>query len=49
VLAYQNVRRIVRRHMSINRRKLDQQLSAMILIRVGFLVVMTLPYVLQRI
>ncbi|CAF1271016.1 unnamed protein product [Rotaria sp. Silwood1] len=49
VLAYQNVRHIIRRHMSMSRRKLDQQLTAMILIRVGFLVIMTLPYVLQRI
>ena len=35
--------------MAIRRRKLDQQLTAMIIVRVGFLVVMTLPYVLQRI
>ncbi|CAF3578959.1 unnamed protein product [Rotaria sp. Silwood1] len=49
VLAYQNVRRIVRRQMPIRRRKLDQQLTAMILVRVGFLVIMTLPYLLQRI
>ncbi|CAF4774980.1 unnamed protein product, partial [Rotaria sp. Silwood2] len=37
ILAYQNVRRIVRRQMPIRRRKLDQQLTAMILVRVGFL------------
>ncbi|CAF4807382.1 unnamed protein product [Rotaria sp. Silwood1] len=49
ILAYQNVRRIVRRQMPIRRRKLDQQLTAMILVRVGFLVVMILPYLLQRI
>ncbi|CAF3357361.1 unnamed protein product [Rotaria sp. Silwood2] len=49
VLAYRNVRRIVRRHMPIRRRKLDQQLTAMILIRVVFLVIMILPYVLERI
>ncbi|CAF2567480.1 unnamed protein product [Rotaria sp. Silwood2] len=48
VLAYRNVRRIVRRQMAIRRRKFDQQLTAMILVRVGFLVAMTLPYVLQR-
>ncbi|CAF4535057.1 unnamed protein product, partial [Rotaria sp. Silwood2] len=49
VLAYQNVRRIVRRHMPIRRRKLDQQLTAMILVRIVFFVVMILPYILQRI
>ncbi|CAF4702066.1 unnamed protein product, partial [Rotaria sp. Silwood2] len=49
ILAYQNVRRIVRCQMPIRRRKLDQQLTAMILVRVGFLVIMILPYLLQRI
>ncbi|CAF3334510.1 unnamed protein product [Rotaria sp. Silwood2] len=49
ILAYQNVRRIIRRGMPIRRRKLDQQLTAMILARVSFLDAMTLPYVLQRI
>ncbi|CAF4787086.1 unnamed protein product, partial [Rotaria sp. Silwood2] len=34
--------------MPIRRRKLDQQLTAMILVRVGFLVIMILPYLLQR-
>ncbi|CAF3626434.1 unnamed protein product [Rotaria sp. Silwood1] len=49
ILAYQNVRRIIRRQMPMRRRKLDQQLTAMILIRVGLLVVMISPYLLQRI
>jgi hypothetical protein len=49
VLAYRNVRRIIRHQIPINRRKLDQQLTAMIIVRVGFLVTMTIPYVLQRI
>ncbi|CAF1358187.1 unnamed protein product [Rotaria sordida] len=49
VLAYRNVRRIVRRQIPIRRRKFDQQLTAMILVRVGFLVTTTSPYVLQRI
>ncbi|CAF1273913.1 unnamed protein product [Rotaria sordida] len=49
ILAYRNVRRIVQRQMPIRRRKLDQQLTAMILVRVGFLVVMILPYLVQRI
>ncbi|CAF3691230.1 unnamed protein product [Rotaria sp. Silwood1] len=48
ILAYRNVRRIVRHQMPIRRRKLDQQLTAMIIVRVIFLVVMTLPYVIQR-
>ncbi|CAF0788469.1 unnamed protein product [Adineta ricciae] len=49
ILAYRNVRRIIRRQIPIRRRKLDQQLTAMIMVRVAFLVVTTLPYVLQRI
>ncbi|CAF1438058.1 unnamed protein product [Rotaria sordida] len=49
VLAYRNVRHIVRRQMTIRRRKLDQQLTAMILVRVGFFAVTTIPYLLQRI
>ncbi|CAF4193937.1 unnamed protein product [Rotaria sordida] len=48
-ISYRNVRRIVRHQIPIRRRKLDQQLTAMILVRVGFLVVMILPYLLQRI
>ena len=49
VLAYRNVRRIIRRQIPIRRRKRDQQLTAMIIARVVFLVVTTVPYVLQRI
>ena len=49
LLAYRNVRRIIRRQMPIRRRKLDQQLTAMILVRVAFLVSMSLSYVLYRI
>jgi hypothetical protein len=48
-LAYTNVRRIVRSQRAIFRRKLDKQLTAMILVRVAFLVVVTIPYVIQRI
>ena len=48
-LAYTNVRRIVRSQRAIFRRKLDKQLTAMILVRVAFLVVLTIPYVIQRI
>ncbi|CAF4660510.1 unnamed protein product, partial [Rotaria sp. Silwood2] len=49
ILAYRNVRRIVRRQMPIRRRKFDQQLTAMILIRVIFLIITISPYVLERI
>lgn len=49
ILAYRNVRRIVRRQIGVRRRRLDQQLTAMILVRGGFLVATTTPYVLQRI
>lgn len=49
LLAYQNVRRIIRRQMAIRRRKLDRQLTAMILARVAFLVIACTPYVAQRI
>ena len=48
-LAYLNVRRIVRRQIPIARRRLDRQLTAMILIRVVFLVVTTVPFVIDRI
>jgi predicted PurR-regulated permease PerM len=48
-LAYSNVRRIVQSRIPIFRRRLDRQLTAMILVRVVFLVVVTLPYVIFRI
>ncbi|CAF4005039.1 unnamed protein product [Rotaria sp. Silwood2] len=48
ILAYQNVRHIVRHQMPLRRRKLDQELTAMIIVRVIFLVVTTLPYAIQR-
>ncbi|CAF1201482.1 unnamed protein product [Adineta steineri] len=47
-LAYNNVRRIVRRQIPIVRRKLDQQLTAMILIRIIVFIVLTVPYDIQR-
>ena len=46
-LSYQNVRRIVRRQIPIVRRKLDQQLTAMVLTRVVFLFIVSIPYGLQ--
>jgi hypothetical protein len=49
ILAYNNVRRIVQSRILIVRRRLDQQLTAMILVRVVFLVSVTLPYVTYRI
>ncbi|CAF4762180.1 unnamed protein product [Rotaria sp. Silwood1] len=49
LLAYQNVRRIIRRQMSIVRRRLDRQLTAMILLRVALFVITTLPYISFRI
>ncbi|CAF3382548.1 unnamed protein product [Rotaria sp. Silwood1] len=48
-LAYLNVRRIVRHQIPIVRRRLDRQLTAMILTKVAFLVVTTSPFVTLRI
>ncbi|CAF2675839.1 unnamed protein product [Rotaria sp. Silwood2] len=49
LLAYRNVRRIIRRQIPIQRRKLDQQLTAMIFVRVILFVAILLPYTLYRI
>ena len=48
-LAYLNVRRIIQSRILIIRRRLEKQLTAMILIRVAFLVSITLPYITYRI
>jgi hypothetical protein len=48
-LAYQNVRRIVLRHIAVVRRRLDHQLTAMILVRVTLFVCTTIPYIALRI
>jgi hypothetical protein len=48
LLAYQNVRRITRRHMPIVRRRLDRQLTALVLARVALFVITTLPFVSIR-
>ncbi|CAF1081327.1 unnamed protein product [Rotaria sordida] len=48
ILAYRNVRRIVRRQIPIVRRRLDRQLTAMVLIRIIAFVILTLPYGIQR-
>jgi hypothetical protein len=49
ILAYQNVRRIVRRQIPIDRQRLDRQLTAMIFVRVIFFVLLQLPYTIYRI
>ena len=46
--AYLNVRRIVRRQIPIFRRRLERQLTAMILVRVLFFVGAITPFVLDR-
>ncbi len=48
-LAYRNVRRIVRRQIPIFRRRLDQQMTAMVLMRVILLVCLVSPYIIYRI
>lgn len=49
LLAYRNVRRIVRRQINIERRRLDQQLTAMIFVRVIAFVNFLIPYTIYRI
>jgi hypothetical protein len=49
LLAYQNVRRIIRRQISIDRRRLDQQLTAMVFVRIISYTILTLPYIIYRI
>ena len=48
-LSYRNVRHIVRRQTPVIRRKLDQQLTAMVLTRVLFLFIVSIPFGLQLI
>ncbi len=48
-MAYRNVRRIIQRQIPIYRRRLDQQLTAMIFVRVIFFVVLQLPFTIYRI
>jgi hypothetical protein len=48
-LAYQNVRRIIRLQIPLVRRRLDRQLTAMILVRVALFVITTSPFVSFRI
>ncbi|CAF1654965.1 unnamed protein product [Adineta steineri] len=49
ILAYHNVRHIVRRQLPIVRRKLDKQITAMVLMRVIAFVCLVLPYNAYRI
>ncbi|CAF3388554.1 unnamed protein product, partial [Rotaria sp. Silwood2] len=48
ILAYRNVRRIVRLQIPIVHRRLDRQLTAMVLARTIGFIILTLPYALQR-
>jgi hypothetical protein len=48
ILAYRNVRRIIRLQIPIIRRRLDRQLTAMILLRVALFVITTSPYISVR-
>ncbi len=46
LLAYRNVRRIVRRQIAVVRRRLDHQLTAMVLARVFNIVLLGLPFII---
>jgi hypothetical protein len=48
-LAYRNVRHIIRRQIPVARRRLDQQMTAMILTRVISFVCLALPFTIYRI
>ena len=49
LLAYQNVRNLIRRQIPVVRRRLDRQLTAMIFVRVIVFVILLLPYTTYRI
>jgi hypothetical protein len=49
ILAYRNVRRIIRRQLPIIRRRLDRQLTKFVLTRVIFLIIFNIPFVIYRI
>lgn len=49
LLAYRNVRNIIRRQVNIERRRLDRQLTAMVFVRVILFVIFLLPYTIYRI
>ncbi|CAF4837693.1 unnamed protein product [Rotaria sp. Silwood1] len=47
ILAFRNVRKIIRSPIPIERRCRDRQLTSMVLIRVAFLIPLTLSYVIH--
>jgi hypothetical protein len=49
LFAFRNVRRIVRRQLPIVRRRLDQQMTAMVLLRVLAFVCLVTPYITYRV
>jgi hypothetical protein len=49
LLAYRNVRHLVRLQVPVERRKLDKQLTAMIFVRVIAFIILLLPYTVYRI
>jgi hypothetical protein len=49
LLAYRNVRHLVRRQIPIERRRLDRQMTAMIFVRVIVFIILLLPYTIFRI
>jgi hypothetical protein len=49
ILAYLNVRRIIQLRMAVVRRKLERQLTAMVLAKVTVSVVIAVPSILLRI
>lgn len=49
LIAFRNVRKIIRRQIPIIRRRLDRQLTAMVFIRIIIFTILYLPYVVYRI
>ena len=49
LLAYRNVRQVVRRQLAIDRRRRDRQLTAMIFVRVICFVALLFPYTVHRV
>ena len=49
LLAFRNVRRLVRRQVPVVRRHVDRQLTAMVLLRVVFFVLLLFPFTLYRV
>ena len=49
IFAYRNVRRIIRRQIPLLRRRLDRQLTKLVLLRVSLLVIFNTPFVIYRV